>query len=226
MRYCQVFDVRELTRIWRNHAAVIVYYYCCCAADYKTKRFSKSLRTMSNEIGITLSSFRHAVKVLKAAGLLEVQTTGRDTVITIATKFVGEQEFDAIVELRKNSATIARTLGVQEQPLFVHFETFVEVQKLAGRTWHSVRDLCAHFVNWYMKTADNKTVQRAIQATQAAAHADEAAQVHRDERRDSELRQLRYSERTWREYEEQGVEGASEALEQIRKKIAQIEKKQ
>lgn len=182
MKFATIYDLRDLP-CWRNHNIVVVYYYTCVAANYKTHMLTKSLRRMANEIGVSLSALRHALRVLSAAGLIEVQTTGRDTVITVATKLVQDVEkFEPIIELRKHSAELAATLSVNEQQLFPIFTQFIKLQELAHHTWHSSRDLLAHFASWYMKNASSKTLQNSIKAENLRQQREEEQRIQEQQK--------------------------------------------
>lgn len=164
MRYVQIYDIREL-RCWRNKNSVLLYYYICIACNYKTRQLNKSLRRMAQELQLTLSALRHSLKVLESAGLISVDSYGRSTVITIPTKFVEDPApADPLAELRKHSQEIAHTLSVTENDLFIYFDEFIKLQKLARHTWSSTRDLLAHFASWYMKNANSKILQNSIKA--------------------------------------------------------------
>ena len=181
MRYVQIYDIRDL-RCWHNHNAVLCYYYLSVSANYKTHRLIKSLRRMASDIGISLSALRHSIKVLSQAGLIEVQTTGRDTVITIASKFVQDEQISQpLTELRKHSAEVARTLGAKENDIFPYFDQFIKLQELAHHTWHSSRDLLAHFASWYMKNATSKTLQNSIKSENLRQQREEEQRIQQQQ---------------------------------------------
>lgn len=194
MRYVQIYDLRDRPRCWRNHNVLATYYYCCCAADYKTRRLRRSLRTMAREIDLTLSAFRHALKVLQEEGLVEVESLRTETIITIPTKLIERQAiFSPEAILLDNQDKLIKVLGCSKLTLPGYIERFAQVQALAGKTWPSEREVTAHFAQWYLKVAKTPdTLHKEIASAAMAPDSQEPTQHNYKQ-------ELKALEQEWRE---------------------------
>lgn len=114
MRYTTIIDIREDRRLYSNVNVRLVYLHLCLIAGYHDddRDFADiSLRRLADDVGITLSATRHALKVLSALSLLSIED-GRmkvtkwlpDKSITRRPRNARERSEQAIIEERQRQA--------------------------------------------------------------------------------------------------------------------------
>lgn len=89
MRYTTVIDISEIPELYRNQTVRLVYLHLVLKSGYHDddRDISKlSIRRLAMEADVTVSACRHALNVLKKAGLLTNEPSGRKV-----KKFVEEQ---------------------------------------------------------------------------------------------------------------------------------------
>lgn len=113
---------------------------------------------MANELGVTISALRFALKRLGAERLCSIEASSSGTIIHLSKSIdVGSEQdaavSDPLLSLRRHSDKIEKALSVKQGSVHIYFEQFLEVQALAGKKWPSERDLVSHFTNWYTKNS-------------------------------------------------------------------------
>lgn len=114
MRYTTIIDIREDRRLYSNVNVRLVYLHLCLISGYHDDDrdfVDISLRKLAEDVGITLSATRHAIKVLSALSLLSIED-GRmkvmkwlpDKSITRRPRNARERSEQAIVEERQRQA--------------------------------------------------------------------------------------------------------------------------
>lgn len=74
MRYTTLIDLRDYPSLYRNHNVRLVYMHLVLVAGYHDANrdiVSVSLRTMTADIGVSMSALRHALTVLSKAKLIQ-----------------------------------------------------------------------------------------------------------------------------------------------------------
>lgn len=225
MRYVTVYDLRD-SSLPLSANMCGVYYYLAIRKNHRTNLIKTTRKMASEELGITISAFRHAVSALQHAGLLAVREANqKGCVIEVFTdlhvKPVENKPTGTITDplphLRANSEKLEKTLQKKPGTLHVYFEPFSELQFLRGHSWTTERDLLAHFCNWYIKSEktdyakriNSAAPQQAEQAQRSAAL--ESVQAQRDEVR-----------REWEKAVREAREAKNEAFLQNPRTIAAI----
>lgn len=76
MRYTTIIDITEFRQAYANVNVRLVYLHLVLISGYEDKNrdFADiSLRYLAQDVGITLSALRHALKVLSALSLIQIQ---------------------------------------------------------------------------------------------------------------------------------------------------------
>lgn len=76
MRYTTIIDITEFRQAYANINVRLVYLHLVLISGYedKDRDFADiSLRYLAQDVGITLSALRHALKVLSALSLISIQ---------------------------------------------------------------------------------------------------------------------------------------------------------
>lgn len=78
MRYTTILDLRDWPALYRNHNVRLVYLHLVLIAGYHDNNRDKaciSLRQLSADVGLTLSTIRHALTILERQRIIK-RTTG------------------------------------------------------------------------------------------------------------------------------------------------------
>lgn len=89
MRYTTCIDITEYSLLYRNLNARLLYFHLCLKSGYHDDDrdiLDISLRRLADDVGITFSALRHALKILQQHGLIRV-----DGSTIIVTKWVQER---------------------------------------------------------------------------------------------------------------------------------------
>lgn len=76
MRYTTIIDISEFPMLYRNVNARLLYLHLCLRSgyhDYDRDIYDISLRRLADEVGLTLSATRHALKVLGSMSLISME---------------------------------------------------------------------------------------------------------------------------------------------------------
>lgn len=76
MRYTTCIDISEFPSIYGNLNARLVYFHLCLKSGYHDDdrdQIHVSLRRLADEVGITLSALRHALKILEAMSFIRIE---------------------------------------------------------------------------------------------------------------------------------------------------------
>lgn len=99
MRYTTIIDVTEMPAVYRNINARMLYLHMVLVSGYHDDdrdRTIKSIRSLAEETGLTLSACRHAIKVLTQARLIM-----RDGPVWIVRKYIQEPSITPRAKTRK-----------------------------------------------------------------------------------------------------------------------------
>lgn len=109
MRYTTIIDIREFPTIYRNINCRMVYLHLCLSCGYhdSDRDISQlSLRRLAEEVGITLSATRNALRVLEKHGLVSTNNG-----ILSVTKWVSAKS----ISKRQEIAPAAKERAKQER---------------------------------------------------------------------------------------------------------------
>ena len=102
MRYTTIIDITEQPEIYRNQKIRLLYLHLVLKSGFHDDDRDvcrKSIRSLAMETGLTVSSVRHALRQLKAFGLLKVQGDA-----LVVTKFVLETPISKRARTKKEQS--------------------------------------------------------------------------------------------------------------------------
>lgn len=76
MRYTTIIDITEYPAIYRNTNVRLMYLHLCLIAGYHDEDrdiCDISIRKLANDVGLTLSAARHALKILESMSFIRHQ---------------------------------------------------------------------------------------------------------------------------------------------------------
>lgn len=79
MRYTTILDLRDWPALYKNHNVRLVYLHLVLIAGYHDDNRDKaciSLRQLSADVGLTLSTIRHALEVLERTRIIKRTSNG------------------------------------------------------------------------------------------------------------------------------------------------------
>lgn len=116
MRYTTCIDITEFPNVYNNVHARMLYFHLCLKSGYHDDdrdMLHMSLRRLADDVGMTLSALRHALKVLHACRLISVT---RST-ITVK-KWVDEKPITKRKKLNQaQTAKVSATVALQTQKI-------------------------------------------------------------------------------------------------------------
>lgn len=122
MRYTTVIDVSEIREVYRNHTARLVYLHMTLKAGYHDADrdiVRLSIRRLAEDVGVTVSAVRHALKLLEKEQLIR-----RSGDCWIVKKWVEEQTISARAKTKRE---------MQEQIIQLERQKTAAVQELASQ---------------------------------------------------------------------------------------------
>lgn len=75
MRYTTAIDISDELELYRNKQLVLLYFHLCLRSGYHADDrdlYRRSIRVLANDVGITVSACRHALRVLIKHRLVEI----------------------------------------------------------------------------------------------------------------------------------------------------------
>ena len=76
MRYTTIIDISEMRLLYRNANVRLMYLHLCLKSGYHDNDrdiLDISLRRLADDVGMTLSATRHALRMLNQFGLISIQ---------------------------------------------------------------------------------------------------------------------------------------------------------
>lgn len=76
MRYTTTIDISEFPLVYGNINTRLVYFHLCLKSGYHDDdrdMLQISLRRLADDVGITLSALRHALKILQSCSLISME---------------------------------------------------------------------------------------------------------------------------------------------------------
>lgn len=110
MRYTTIIDISEYPAIYRNANVRLMYLHLCLIAGYHDDDrdiCDISIRKLANDVGITLSAARHALKILEGASFIRHQGS-----IIEVKKWISEKP---ISKRPKSKRDDSHTISAQER---------------------------------------------------------------------------------------------------------------
>lgn len=114
MRYTTIIDITELPSVYKNKNARLIYLHMVLRSGYHDNDrdvIDTSIRRLASEIGTTVSTVRHALKLLERNGLIT-----RDSERTKVTKWLQQEAITARPKKNQPTATEAdRSIAERER---------------------------------------------------------------------------------------------------------------
>lgn len=102
MRYTTIIDVTDFPMVYRNINARLLYLHLCLRSGYHDDDrdvLEISIRRLADEVGLTLSATRHALKILERCSLISMQHS-----VIVVTKWVSERSITKRARTKKDDA--------------------------------------------------------------------------------------------------------------------------
>lgn len=117
MRYTTVIDISEITEIYKNPTARLLYLHMSLKAGYHDvdrDLVRLSIRRLSADVGVTVSSTRHALHQLERVGLLT-----REGELWRVKKWVEEQQITTRAKTKREMQEQIQRLERQRQQVIL-----------------------------------------------------------------------------------------------------------